>query len=31
MTKVGIAWAKVTLELQGSFTLEMHVVLNLQG
>ena len=27
--KVGIALAKVTLELQGSFTLEMHFVLNL--
>ena len=29
--KVGIALAEVTLELQGSFTLEMHFVLNLQG
>ena len=29
--KVGIALAEVTLELQGSFTLEMHFIPNLQG
>ena len=31
ITKVGNALADVTLELQGSFTLEMHLVLNLVG
>ena len=32
ITEVRIALAEVTLELQGSFTLEMHLVLiNLQG
>ena len=32
ITEERIALAKVTLELQGSFTLEMHLVLiNLQG
>ena len=29
--KVGIAFAEVALELQGSFTLGMHFVLNFQG
>ena len=31
ITQVGIALAEATLELQGSFILEMQLVLNLQG